>query len=94
MLSIEGTPSTNDARRGDGHYDAVMHAMDLLKEYGILFGTSICYTSANLEAVTSDHFMRMLCEKGAHFGFVFPLYAGRQRCRPGADAQRLPSANI
>ena len=71
MLSIEGTPSTNDARRGDGHYDAVMHAMDLLKEYGILFGTSICYTSANLEAVTSDHFMRMLCEKGAHFGFYF-----------------------
>ena len=71
MLSIEGTPSTNDARRGEGHYDAVMHAMDLLKEYGILFGTSICYTSANLEAVTSDHFMRMLCEKGAHFGFYF-----------------------
>ena len=44
MLSIEGTPETNDARRGEGHYAAVMHAMDLLKKYGILFGTSICYT--------------------------------------------------
>ncbi len=32
MLSIEGTPETNDARRGEGHYAAVMHAMDLLKE--------------------------------------------------------------
>ena len=41
MLSIEGTPSTNDARRGDGHYAAVMNAMDLLKAHGILFGTSI-----------------------------------------------------
>ena len=27
QLSIEGTPETNDARRGDGHYDAVMNAI-------------------------------------------------------------------
>ena len=71
MLSIEGTPETNDARRGEGHYAAVMHAMDLLKEYGIVFGTSICYTRDNIEAVTNDEFMRFLCEKGAHFGFYF-----------------------
>ena len=71
MLSIEGTPETNDARRGEGHYAAVMHAMDLLKEHGILFGTSICYTRDNIEAVTSDEFMRFLCDKGAHFGFYF-----------------------
>ena len=71
MLSIEGTPETNDARRGKGHYAAVMHAMDLLKEHGIVFGTSICYTRDNIEAVTNDEFMRFLCEKGAHFGFYF-----------------------
>ena len=71
MLSIEGTPETNDARRGEGHYAAVMRAMDLLKEHGILFGTSICYTRDNIEAVTSDEFMRFLCDKGAHFGFYF-----------------------
>ena len=35
MLSIEGTPETNDARRGEGHYAAVMRAMDLLKELNI-----------------------------------------------------------
>ena len=35
MLSIEGTPDTNDMRRGAGHYKAVMNAMDLLKKYGI-----------------------------------------------------------
>ena len=66
-----GTPETNDARRGEGHYAAVMHAMDLLKEHGIVFGTSICYTRDNIEAVTNDEFMRFLCEKGAHFGFYF-----------------------
>ncbi len=71
MISIEGTPDTNDARRGIGHYDAVMKAMDLLRENGILFGTSICYTRDNIEAVTSDEFLRMLCDKGAHFGFYF-----------------------
>ena len=71
QLSIEGTPETNDARRGDGHYAAVMKAMDLLKKYGIIFGTSICYTRANIEAVTSDEFLRMISEKGARFGFYF-----------------------
>ena len=71
MLSIEGTPDTNDARRGEGHYAAAMHAMDLLKEHGIIFGTSICYTKENVEAVTSDEFLKLLADKGAHFGFYF-----------------------
>ncbi len=71
MLSIEGTPDTNDARRGEGHYDAVMKAMDLLQKHGILFGTSICYTRDNIEAVTSDDFLRLIADKGARFGFYF-----------------------
>ncbi len=71
MVSIEGTPDTNDARRGEGHYAAVMNAMDLLKKYGIIFGTSICYTSQNVEAVTSDEFFELIVEKGARFGFYF-----------------------
>lgn len=71
MLSIEGTPETNDARRGDGHYAAVMKAMDLLKKYGIVYGTSICYTRFNIEAVTNDDFLRFIASKGARFGFYF-----------------------
>lgn len=71
MLSIEGTPDTNDARRGIGHYDAVMNAMDLFQKYGIIFGTSICYTRANCEAVTDEKFIRMIADKGARFGFYF-----------------------
>ena len=71
MISIEGTPETNDARRGDGHYEAAMNAMDLLHKNGIIFGTSVCYTSENIDAVTSDEFLRMLADKGAHFGFYF-----------------------
>ena len=71
ILSIEGTEETNDARRGDGHYNAAMKAMDLLKKHGILFGTSVCYTSKNVEAVTSDEFVKMLADKGAKYGFYF-----------------------
>jgi MoaA/NifB/PqqE/SkfB family radical SAM enzyme len=71
MLSIEGTPDTNDSRRGEGHYNAVMKAMDLLKKYGIVFGTSICYTRANVEAVTNEKFLRFISDKGARFGFYF-----------------------
>ena len=71
QLSIEGTPDTNDARRGDGHYQAVMHAMDLLQQYGIVFGTSICYTRENIDAETDPEFIRFIAEKGARFGFFF-----------------------
>ncbi len=71
QLSIEGTPDTNDARRGEGHYEAAMRAMDLLKQYGIPFGTSICYTRANIEAVSNDDFVRFVAGKGARFGFFF-----------------------
>ena len=73
LLSIEGTPDTNDARRGKGHYAAVMKAMKLLRQHGIIFGTSICYTKDNIEAVTSDEFFDLLSENGAHFGFYFHL---------------------
>ena len=71
LLSIEGTPETNDARRGEGHYDAVMRAMDLMKKHGIIFGISVCYTRDNIEAVTSDDFLNLIASKGAHFGFYF-----------------------
>ena len=71
LLSIEGTPDTNDARRGEGHYAAVMRAMDLLRQSRIPFGISVCYTSQNIDSVTSDEFFRFVSGKGALFGFYF-----------------------
>lgn len=47
-ISLEGFDEVNDLRRGKGVFDKVMHAMDLMKQYGLIFGTSICYTSKNL----------------------------------------------
>jgi len=41
------------------------------KKHGLLFGTSICYTSANYKAVTSDEFMDMLISRGVRFNWYF-----------------------
>ena len=70
-ISLEGFDEVNDLRRGKGVFDKVMHAMDLMKENGLLFGTSICYTSANYKAVTSDEFMDMLISHGVRFNWYF-----------------------
>ena len=70
-LSIEGTEESNDARRGDGAYKTTIEAMDLLKEYGLLYGISVCYTSHNIPSVTSDDFLNLMVEKGVRFGLYF-----------------------
>ena len=44
-ISLEGFSEVNDLRRGNGVFGKVMNAMDLLKQNGLVFGTSICYTS-------------------------------------------------
>ena len=70
-LSIEGTEESNDARRGGGAYKTTIEAMDLLRENGLLFGISVCYTSANIPAVTSEEFLDLMVEKGVRFGLYF-----------------------
>lgn len=70
-ISLEGDPDVNDLRRGEGVYGRVMHAMELLKAHGLVFGTSICYTSANYKSVTSDAFIQMIIEKGCRYSLYF-----------------------
>lgn len=70
-LSVEGYEETNDDRRGEGVFAKVMHAMDLMKQYGLIYGTSICYTSKNYKVVTSDEFLQMLVDKGAILSWFF-----------------------
>lgn len=70
-ISLEGFEAVNDLRRGEGVYGKVMHAMDLLKQHGLVFGTSICYTSKNIETVTSDEFINLIVEKGCRYAMYF-----------------------
>ena len=46
-VSIEGFEDANDGRRGAGHFEKALAAMDLMHKNHIPFGVSICYTSKN-----------------------------------------------
>ena len=45
--------------------------MDLMNRYGLIYGTSVCYTRANAEVVTSDEFLDLEIEKGCMFSWYF-----------------------
>lgn len=70
-ISIEGYEEDTDLRRGKGHYAAIMKAMDLLSEAGVLFGFSATQTSKNTDTITSDRFIDMMAEKGCTLGWFF-----------------------
>ena len=71
IISVEGFEEDTDARRGSGTFAAVMRAMELLRERGILFGASCCYTSANAEVIGSERYIDFLIEQGATFAWFF-----------------------
>lgn len=70
-ISLEGFEEANDSRRGEGVYQKVMHAMELLKSHGLPFGLSVCYTSRNYADVTSEKFFDQVIDMGALFAWFF-----------------------
>ncbi|MBU1013249.1 MAG: radical SAM protein [Bacteroidetes bacterium] len=71
FISIEGFKQENDFRRGEGTFDKVVAAMDLLKKRDIGFGFSACYHAKNYETIASDEFLDFIRLKGAWFGWLF-----------------------
>jgi MoaA/NifB/PqqE/SkfB family radical SAM enzyme len=70
-FSIEGYREANDFRRGEGTYDGIMRAMEILKRKKLPFGTSLCYTRQNTELIGSDEFWNFIIDKGALFSWLF-----------------------
>lgn len=70
-FSIEGDRQATDSRRGEGTYDRVVRAMELLRERKLPFGTSLCYTSQNYDSITSDEFINFLVDMGVIFSWIF-----------------------
>ena len=81
-ISLEGFEDANDFRRGSGVYGKVIRAMDLLHENGLIFGNSVCYTSKNMDAVTSDEFFDLLIEHGSRFAWYFHLMPVGMKAAP------------
>lgn len=70
-ISIEGFEAATDGRRGDGTYQKVLHAMEILKQHKLPFGVSCCYTSQNLDSLSSEAFFDQLVAWGAKFAWFF-----------------------
>ena len=70
-ISLEGFEEANDGRRGEGVYQKVQNAMKLLKEHKLPFGISTCYTSKNVEDVSSEKYFDLIIDSGALFVWFF-----------------------
>ncbi len=70
-ISVEGSEETTDSRRGQGTYQRIMDAMDILREHRLPFGVSCCTTSVNVDAVCSEKFFDKLVEMGSYFAWFF-----------------------
>ena len=70
-ISIEGFEEATDGRRGNGTYQKVIKAMAILKEKHLPFGLSCCYTSQNLDSISSYEFIDQMVEWGARFVWYF-----------------------
>lgn len=70
-FSIEGFKDETDMRRGEGCFEEVLKAMDILRKEGVIFGFSTCYHSKNYEVVSSDEYLDLMQEKGCLYGWYF-----------------------
>ena len=81
-VSVEGFAEANDFRRGNGIYDRIVYAMDLLREAGVIFGFSTCYHSQNTAEVASEEFIDAMIDKGCLFGWYFTYMPLGKLARP------------
>ena len=70
-ISLEGFEMATDGRRGNGVYHKVLRTMSILRQKRLPFGISACYTSQNLDSISSDEFIDQLLKWGAQFIWYF-----------------------
>lgn len=70
-FSIEGNEEATDMRRGQGTYQKVIKAMDLMKKHKLVFGFSTCYHHYNTDSVGSYEFIDDMIARGCKFGWNF-----------------------
>ena len=73
-ISVEGFEAATDGRRGEGTFGKVTHAFKLLREHGLPFGVSCCYTSANAGSIASEDFFDWMVDQGVLFAWIFTYF--------------------
>ncbi len=81
-FSVEGEGNATDFRRGEGVYEKVMAAMDIMREEKAPFGFSTCYHARNVDAVADETYIDLLIEKGCTFGWFFTYIPCGEAARP------------
>ncbi|MDX9827632.1 MAG: radical SAM/SPASM domain-containing protein [Spirochaetia bacterium] len=70
ILSIEGSQTETDSRRGEGIHGKALRWMAEMKRQGILFGTSITLTSRNASSALNRRFLESLGALGVSVLFI------------------------
>ena len=70
-ISLEGDEAATDGRRGRGTYQKILAAAELLRRKRLPFGFSSCYTSANVDSLSSEAFYDQMIDMGALFVWYF-----------------------
>jgi MoaA/NifB/PqqE/SkfB family radical SAM enzyme len=81
VVSIEGSISQTDERRGDGVFDTVMEVIRNLKANNVFFGLSITLTRDNFDTVTGEGFLKTMTHSGCKLFFLVeyvPVEEGSQ----------------
>lgn len=69
VISLEGDAGATDTRRGNGVYQRALMSMEMLRDAGLFFGTSITVTTRNKEAVTAHEYLQLLHSLGCRLVF-------------------------
>ena len=77
-LSLEGFEGSQRQPPGRRLLCDGPRSMRLLKQYKLPFGVSTCYTSANVQDVSSERYFDQMIQDGALFAWFLPLHAGWQ----------------
>lgn len=81
IISLEGCKESTDDRRGQGVFNKVIHAMELLKKKGLFYGASITVSTENLVSATSSSYITLLKDLGCKIIFFIeyvPSEAGTE----------------
>ena len=91
LLSLEGYQTDTDERRGKGVYELLQKSIDMLKQKGIFWGTSLTITRNNFEEVTEDEFIEKLVNAGCKLFMLVEYTPVKERTENWVltEAQRL-----
>jgi MoaA/NifB/PqqE/SkfB family radical SAM enzyme len=67
LVSIDGLAAENDARRGQGVFEAASEGLGRLKQQKILYGVATTVTGRNFEEVLTDEYVRRFIRAGAMY---------------------------